>query len=309
MKPAIKANEITKFFGDRCVVDSLTFEIQRGHIFGLLGPNGAGKTTTIKLLLGLLKTNKGNSTVLDYDSWKDGNKLRQNTGVLFEEPGLYHWLTGPENMLIMGKLYGLSNSFINSRIKELAELFGISEKDKASRIRKLSSGNRKKWGLCRAFLTNPSIVFLDEPTSNLDPVAAREVRSYITKIAQENSVTIFLNTHNLNEALQLCDTVGIIRSGKLVAYDSPYNLQPEKSIYIIKYNGNIVKNNELISIPDEIIDISETEIKVSVRNSKEISAIVAYLVQTQREIYEVMHASNPLEDVIAALMQSGDETT
>ncbi len=295
---SIEICEITKKFGSHIAVDSLNLKIEQGTIFGFIGHNGAGKTTTIKLLLGLLKPDKGYSTIAGYNSWQQGEKIRSITGVMFEEPGLYKWLTGPENMLIFGKLYSLSNNKILNKIDELSEILNITDIEKSKPIRKLSRGNRQKWEIIKAFIATPKIVFMDEPTSGLDPHTTSNLRKYIIEISQKHGTTIFLNTHNLDEAIRTCTKIGVINNGKLTACKSPKELTSDSSIYKINYNGTMESNQLKMLLGNNLIFINPDTIQIRISDKNEISDIIKKLVNNNIKIYEATQINNPLEDML-----------
>lgn len=306
MEKTISASGITKSFHGKTAVDQINFEISKGEIFGFLGPNGAGKTTTLKLLLGLFKPDAGTSTVAGMDSWKDGNTIRGKSGVLFEEPGLYEWMTGPGNMDVFGRFFNIPPESIGKRTAALADLFRISNADREKPVRKLSRGTQKKWGLCRALLAEPEMLFLDEPTANLDPVIAKEVRELIVDLARNKNNTVFMNTHDLDEALKICDQVGIIHHGKLLVMDEPGNLHPENMDYIIRFAGPDISADELQPLNGTVRKYEPGLICISVSEKTGTSPYVKYLVETGRSIHEVSPAENPLEALVASLINTSD---
>jgi ABC-2 type transport system ATP-binding protein len=220
---AFVTDGLTRHFGAVVAVDHLTLEVQAGEVFGFLGHNGAGKTTTVRMLNGVLEPTSGTARVLGLAPMEQGPALRRRTGVLTETPSLDERLTGRENLEIYATLYGVPRREIAARVKELMELFQLDGRadEKAGDY---SKGMKQRLALARALIHRPEILFLDEPTSGLDPVAARLVHDMITHLSHEEERTVFLCTHNLDEAQKLCDRVAVLEHGKLVALGTPAEL-------------------------------------------------------------------------------------
>ena len=205
-------------------VRGIDLDIQEGEIFGLLGPNGAGKTTTIKMLSTLLEPTSGTATVNGYDIVKEANKVRQNLGaVLKGERSIYWKLTGRENLEYFAALYHIPPAAATRRVDELLARFNLE--DKADEyVERYSSGMKQRIAIAKALLANPPVVLLDEPTVGLDPQSARNLRELILEIKGEGR-TVLLTTHYMEEADQLCDRIGIIDLGRVIALDSPTHLK------------------------------------------------------------------------------------
>ena len=216
----IKTQHLSRSFGAQCAVDRLNLEVPRGTIFGLLGPNGAGKTTTIRLLLGLVRPTSGRAEVCGYDISNQQHHIRQHTGILLEHNGLYERLSALENLEWIGRVYKLPQATWHGRAKELLGLFGLWER-RTERVEQWSKGMRQKLAVARALLPYPELVFLDEPTAGLDPVAARELRNTLLELVKANGTTLFLSTHQLQEAERMCDFVGVLKDGQLVSCGPP----------------------------------------------------------------------------------------
>jgi ABC-2 type transport system ATP-binding protein len=214
---------LTRHFGEVVAVDHLTLEVQAGEVFGFLGHNGAGKTTTVRLLNGVLAPTSGSARVLGLAPVEQGPVLRRRTGVLTETPSLDERLTGRENLEIFAALYGVPRREIAARVKELMEVFQLDDRadEKAGDY---SKGMKQRLALARALIHRPQLLFLDEPTSGLDPVATRLVHDLIMHLSHDEDRTVFLCTHNLDEAQKLCDRVAVLEHGKLVALGTPEEL-------------------------------------------------------------------------------------
>jgi ABC-2 type transport system ATP-binding protein len=213
---AFVTDGLTRHFGAVVAVDHLTLEVQAGEVFGFLGHNGAGKTTTVRLLNGVLAPTSGTARVLGLAPLEQGPALRQRTGVLTETPSLDERLTGRENLEIYAALYGVPRREIAARVQELLEVFDLADRAE-EKAGDYSKGMKQRLALARALVHRPELLFLDEPTSGLDPVATRQVHDMITHLSHDEERTVFLCTHNLDEAQKLCDRVAVMEHGKLVA--------------------------------------------------------------------------------------------
>ncbi len=204
----------------------VTFDIRAGEIFGLIGRNGAGKTTLTKIIATLVQPTKGSVTVKDCDSVRDEESVRRNIGLATAEERSFYWrLTAEQNLLFFARLYGLSDRAARTRIAELFAVFQLEELARR-RFGELSTGNKQRLAVARAMLAEPPVLLLDEPTRSLDPLAAANLRSVISSLAQQNPpVSILLTSHNLHEVEELCSRVAVISRGRIRAIDSPQNLR------------------------------------------------------------------------------------
>jgi len=202
------------------VLDGVTFSVDTGEVFGYLGPNGAGKTTTMRVLLGLLSPTSGKASVLNADLSKD-DEMRKRVGVLMENNGLYDRLTARENLEYYARLYDVSRPA--DRVAELLDFVGLTDRG-SDMVGNFSTGMKRKLGIARAILHEPEIVFLDEPTSGLDPEAQHMVRELILRLSHAGSMTVFLNSHNLDEVQRICSRVAILHQGRIRALDSIQHL-------------------------------------------------------------------------------------
>jgi ABC-2 type transport system ATP-binding protein len=220
---AFVTDGLTRHFGEVVAVDHLTLEVQAGEVFGFLGHNGAGKTTTVRMLNGVLAPTSGAARVLGLAPLEQGPALRRRTGVLTETPSLDERLTGRENLEIFAALYGVPRREIAARVQELMEVFQLDNRadEKAGDY---SKGMKQRLAIARALIHRPELLFLDEPTSGLDPVATRLVHDLIMHLSHDEDRTVFLCTHNLDEAQKLCDRVAVLEHGKLVALGTPEEL-------------------------------------------------------------------------------------
>jgi ABC-2 type transport system ATP-binding protein len=219
---AITITNLTKKFEDKLAVDNLSLEVTKGELFGLLGPNGAGKTTTINILCGLIKPTSGTAKILGYDIEKDTQKIKEQLGVCIQETAIYPYLTGKENLELFGNLYKMTKNDIRERTKMLLEKVGLTE-DAKRVTAKYSGGMKRRLSLTLALIHDPQVVFLDEPTVALDPQSRHAVWDFI-KEQKAKGKNIILTTHYMEEAEELCDRVGIIDHGKLIALGTPKEL-------------------------------------------------------------------------------------
>ena len=217
----ISANKLTKQFVDFIAVDQITFDVAKGEIFGFLGANGAGKTTAIKMLCGLSKPTGGEATIAGYDIYKDYEEIKKNIGYMSQHFSLYQDLTIRENIRFYGGVYGLSNKEIKERSVALIDSLGLAEYSNRM-VADLPLGWKQKLAFSIAIIHRPKIVFLDEPTSGVDPVTRRQFWELIYQAAQDG-ITVFVTTHYLEEA-EYCDRVSIMVDGEMRELDTPSNL-------------------------------------------------------------------------------------
>ena len=221
---SIETKSLSKSFGDLKAVDDVSFNVENGEIFGFLGPNGAGKSTTMMILTTLLKPTSGQALVSGFDVQTQPKQVRQKIGYVQQETTVDEYLSGRENLLLQARLNHIPKDQINKRIDEILELIELSDKqDKA--VVTYSGGMRKRLDIAGGLLHRPKVLFLDEPTVGLDIQTRRKIWEYIKKIHKEFDMTIFLSTHYMEEADQLCDRIGIIDGGKIQVIDSPQNLK------------------------------------------------------------------------------------
>jgi len=221
---SIETKSLTKSFGDETAVNDISLSVKDGEIFGFLGPNGAGKSTTIMILTTLLKPTSGQALISGFDVTTNAKLVRQNIGYVQQETTVDEYLTGRENLLLQAKLNHIQKDKIDKRIDEILTLIELTDKQDKTVVT-YSGGMRKRLDIAGGLLHRPKVLFLDEPTVGLDIQTRRKIWQYIKKIHDEFKMTIFLTTHYMEEADQLCDRIGIIDDGKIQVIDSPENLK------------------------------------------------------------------------------------
>jgi len=225
MSAVIEVRNLTKTFGAITAVDHVSFEVAEGEIFGFLGPNGAGKTTTTRILTGIIPMDGGSVTIFGHDMGTNPVPAQQRFGIVPETSNAYGDLTAWQNLMLMGELYGVDRARAKRRSHDLLETLGLLER-KDQKVREYSKGMKQRLILAMALLHEPELLFLDEPTGGLDVQSTRMILSMLRALNTDGT-TIFLTTHNMEEANRLCDRVGIIRSGRIVAIDAPEHLKAE----------------------------------------------------------------------------------
>jgi ABC-2 type transport system ATP-binding protein len=300
----IETRDLTKRFGGLTAVDHVSFNVKRGEIFGLLGPNGAGKTTTIRMLATLTRPTEGTATVGDYDIVEDDNEVRKLVGLVSEKIIMYDRLTARENLWFFGRLYDVPKEILEKRIDELLGLVQLSDW-KNSQVGTFSSGMRQRMNVIRALLNMPEVLLLDEPTLGLDPQSSVEVREFVKKINRENETTIILTTHMMVEADMLCDRIGIIDHGKIVALDTSKNLKKLVSgadtavleLEIANLTTKIVSLVQSLKCVSSVSQDDATHIKVHANGDGAFDTIIDAVRAEKGKINSVKNLEPTLEDV------------
>jgi len=223
----VEVSDLTKSFGELMAVDHISFQLKKGELFGFLGPNAAGKTTTIRMLTGVIKPDEGTASIMGYDVLTEGLKAKQIMGIVPEMANAYVDLSAWNNLMLIGELYGVPKKQRQGRAIRLLKEFGLYER-RNHLVKGFSRGMKQKLLLCMALINEPQILFLDEPTSGLDVESQRLIRDMIREL-NKNDTTVFLTTHNMEEANQLCNRIAIINHGKIAAIDSPEKLRMRSS--------------------------------------------------------------------------------
>lgn len=315
---AIETFGLSKVFGDLRAVDKVSFTVKKGEIFGFLGPNGAGKTTTIRMLCTLSTPTEGSAKVAGLDVVKKDGKVRERIGLVSEKMIMYDQLTAYENLRLFGKLYNIPKKELENRIDELLALVHL-EKWKDKQIGTFSTGMKQRINVIRALLNRPEILFLDEPTLGLDPQSTSEIREFIRSINIQHGTSIILTTHMMVEADMLCDRIGIIDRGKIVALDTPANLKQMiagsdgvvMEFDISNLNNGMYEAIQGVSCVTAISRMSDTTLKVTCKGDGAFDNIIDSIRQGQGKISSVKNLEPTLEGVFLHITgrEVRDETT
>jgi len=300
MKYAINAKNLTKKFKNDIAVDKINLKIEPSSIYGFLGPNGAGKSTTVKMLISLLNPTSGDATILGNSVAADADKVRLDIGAALQEASLDEMQTGRELLQTQGGLYGLSKSDIKNRIDELESLVDIG-KALDDRIKTYSGGMKRRVDLAAALIHNPKVLFLDEPTTGLDPSSRNKIWKEIRKLNEELGMTIFLTTQYLEEADELAGMIGIIAKGKLVAEDTPANLKRQigndvVSVHLKKKLSDTKKLEKIVGVT--AVKQQNATLSIYAKDGgKAVADIVNVLNSLKAEITDMEIRKPTLDDV------------
>ncbi len=306
----IKANNLTKKFGDFTAVNNVNFEVKRGEIFGFLGPNGSGKTTTIRMMLGLLQPSDGDVNVLGISVANQPAAIRPRVGYMSQRFSLYNDLTVLQNLNFYGKAYGLSNHLLKERIDEALDLAGLQGREK-TKTAELSGGWRQRLALGSAILHRPEVVFLDEPTAGVDPISRRAFWDLLYQLVAQN-ITVFVTTHYMDEA-EHCHRLGFIQRGNIIAYGSPSEIKQnvmKGQVLEIEPSDPIKAIAALKAAQRQIPDLEEVELYGSLIHliapdvEKYQAQIKKILNQADIQIQHTAIIEPSLEDVFIASMRA-----
>jgi ABC-2 type transport system ATP-binding protein len=303
----IDTQNLTRKFGNLTAVEDLTLHVNDGEVFGFLGPNGAGKTTTVRMLCCLIGKTSGEATIGNYNVSKEEDclNIRKMVGFLPENVGLYDSLSAYRNLDFYGQLYEVPEAKRKENIQRLLTLLGIwNRRDDA--VATFSKGMKQKLAIARALIHDPQLLFLDEPTANLDPEASKTVRDFVLELKKEKR-TIFINTHNLTETERLCDRIAILKT-KLITVDSPQNLQ--HSLYnrkTIVHLANVPKS-VLAAVQglgvSENVRVSDNKLILDIENpERDNPAVVRAIVEAGGSVQYVTELRSTLEDVYLKLIR------
>jgi ABC-2 type transport system ATP-binding protein len=304
--PTIEAVGLTKRFGDLTAVDSVTLRVEQGEVFGFLGPNGAGKTTTVRMLTCLISKTSGEARIAGYDVGKaaDSLKIRKLIGFVPDNVGLYDSLSAYDNLDFYGKLYDCTEAQRKENIQRFLTMLGLWERKDAA-VGTYSKGMKQKLGIACALIHDPQILFMDEPTASLDPESAKTVRDFILELKKEGR-TIFLNTHNLDEAQRICDRIAILNT-KLMAIGTPEELERSVSgrktvVQVVEVNDTILAALRKLSPGNIAIDGNKLTFDVK-DPEKENVAITDAIYRAGGHVQSVTVVGSTLEDAYLKLVR------
>jgi len=304
---AIQTFNLTRDFKTIRAVNNLTLAVPAGSVFGFLGPNGAGKTTTIRLLLGLLEPTQGHALVLGNDIRTQSDRIREKSGALLEHNGLYERLSAEDNLQFYARVWHLSRPERQTRINTLLDHLGLFERRKEI-VGTWSRGMKQKLAIARTLLHRPKLVFFDEPTAGLDPLAAASLHVDIANLAEREGVTIFLTTHNLSEAEKLCHQVGILKEGQLVALGPLDELRTSATMPQVEVRGhrftpqllNQLRRHPLV----DHLEQRNQHLTIYLETNSEIAPLVRQMVNAGVDIEEIHKTKASLEKTFLNLMEN-----
>lgn len=303
----IEVQNVTKKFNGKTILNGINFHVHKGEIFGFLGPNGAGKTTTLRIILGLLDPTSGEAHVFG-EYLGSNDELRRKVGILLENDGLYDGLSAYENLDYYAQLYNVPDR--DKKIKNLLDFAGLTKR-KGDKVGTFSKGMKRKLGLARAIIHDPDVLFLDEPSSGLDPEAQRMVRDLILHLAKEKR-TIFLNSHDLDEVQKICSKIAILHRGTIQAYDKVENLRNTFSNPVFEITltdaANAKSAFDFLQSLDYVSDCKLDNQKITATLQEEKSStILNELVHNGIQVEEAKKTTKSLEDIYLDIVK-GVET-
>ncbi|MCL2321527.1 MAG: ABC transporter ATP-binding protein [Oscillospiraceae bacterium] len=299
---AVIADNLTKIYPNgKKAVDDISLTLEQGEVFGFLGPNGAGKTTVVKLLNGILSPTKGICKIFDIDPSVNPVQVHQLSGVVTEHAQMYNNMTGLQNLVFYGATFGLNTADSNNRALDLLEKLELRDA-KDRKLETYSTGMRQRLSLARAMIHRPKILFLDEPTSGLDPESVLSVNNMIKSLAENEGVTIFLCTHQLRYAQEICSSYGLIADGVLLAAG---NLEKLRSMI---FSGMTVSiKSDLFPKDISSVKVGENYYEVNVKSEEEIPHIIKRIVEENGRIYSVITRRLSLEEIYFTLIEKRAE--
>lgn len=317
MTGTILVDNLTRTFGKTIAVDHISLEVKEGEVFGFLGPNGAGKTTTVRMLCSLIKPDEGKAIVGGHDIVKEGNAVRSIVGLLPEPElsGLYERMTPIENLEYFARLYDLPENQLKSRVKELLDMMELWGR-RSDRVATFSRGMRQKLSIARALIHDPKILFMDEPTTGLDPAAAKSFREFIANLCKQLNRTVFLCTHNLPEADMICDRIAIINHGRLATIGETSELKKSlwaKRVFTLSLLPGFDK-----SVMERLADIGSVDNLKLRRNTLQYETdkpdqvnptIVQRIVQSGGKIVTLQEERKTLEDIYMKIIGQAEESS
>ncbi|WP_253205366.1 ABC transporter ATP-binding protein [Clostridium estertheticum] len=293
IKNIVQIKNVTKKIGKKVIIDDLTFDVRSGEVFGFLGPNGAGKTTTIKMLLGLMSITKGEMYIDGLNVNKDFEKAIAKVGGIIENPDLYKYLTGYQNLIHYFRMYP---DLKRERIDEVIKIVGL-EKTIHNKIKTYSLGMRQRLGIAQALLNSPKLLVLDEPTNGLDPAGIHELRSHLRTLAREENVAVMVSSHLLSEMELMCDRIGILQNGKLVKIQDMKEMLEDELDSTIALTVTPIEKAKLYleSLNSKYrAKINDKEIEIK-ENIEKVPELVEKLVGQGIKIYGVRKVQQSLE--------------
>ncbi|HYK71623.1 MAG TPA: ABC transporter ATP-binding protein [Pseudoneobacillus sp.] len=289
METILQISNLKKKIGKKTIIHDLSLDVYKGEVFGFLGPNGAGKTTTIRMIVGLMSITEGQVLINGKSVSKDFESAVRHVGAIVENPELYKFLTGYQNLVHYSRMMkGISQE----RIKEVVRLVGLENRIH-DKVKTYSLGMRQRLGLAQALLHKPSLLILDEPTNGLDPAGIREIRDYLRKLAKEEGLAVFVSSHLLSEMELMCDRIGILQNGKLIDVQSVREFSNEKVDRQVVFSVDDPSKARDLLGSGKVISDDQIELTME---KEDIPAVVAKLVEKDIKLYGIETKGKSLED-------------
>lgn len=297
----IEVINLNKTFENKTVLNDINFKVEKGEIFGYLGPNGAGKTTTIRILTGIIEPTSGEIYIDGLEIKNNIKEIRKRSGLLTENPGFYERFNAIENISFFSKLYGMKDNDLQTKINEYFKMFNLWE-HRFQPVGTFSKGMKQKLALIRAIIHDPDLIYLDEPTASLDPETSRTVRYFIKELKKDGK-TVFLSTHNLNEAEEVCDKVAILNRRIIeIGTTSDLNSKMFGKKVIVEYQGNPEKVAQILSSMGINFKIQNN--KATLINPIETSPVVRALVNAGVDVSYVYNEKHTLEEIYLGMVKN-----
>lgn len=306
MRKVIEVENLTKKYEGTIAVDHISFDVEEGEVVSFIGPNGAGKTTTIRMMGGVFKPDEGRVSIMGYDVQKDPIEVKKRIGVLTEGYSLYERMNAFENLDFFAELYELPLATKSNRIKEVLDTMGLLDRARDT-VGKYSKGMKKRLSIARSLLNNPPVLFLDEPTSDLDPIGAKEIRDCISKLSKDRGMTIFICTHNLFIAEIVASKVIVMNKGKILVNEPLETLMGKYAHFEIVVNGD--RHSQLASElgSNGWLDLSRTTngggLVLKLRGREKLEKLTRFIKDKGGELAAVKEERSNLEDVFIEIIQ------
>ena len=291
----LEIKNVTKKYGRKKIIDDLSLKVEEGQVYGFLGPNGAGKTTTIKMIVGLISLDSGNILINNYDIKKDYKKAMENVGAIVENPDLYEYLTGMENIKIFARIHNVKKE----RIKEVVKLVGLEDRIN-DKVKKYSLGMKQRLGLAVVLLHAPKLLILDEPTNGLDPAGIKELRNLLKELAHKKKVAVFVSSHMLSEMQLMCDKIAIIDKGKIVKVDDVNKIESNLYSFIV---SDIQKAQKILK---DVCNNYIEEQNLIIKYDKNVSDIVKLLIKNDVEVLSFGKKQDTIEQEFLKITEKND---
>lgn len=293
MEAVIEIQNVTKQIKGRKIIDQISFEVNRGEVFGFLGPNGAGKTTTIRMIVGLIGITEGDIKIAGHSIRTDFEKAVSHVGAIVENPEMYKFMSGYDNLFHFARM---SAKVTKEKIDEVVELVGLTDRIK-DKVKTYSLGMRQRLGLAQCLLHDPDVLILDEPTNGLDPAGIREIRDHIRMLARERNMAVIVSSHLLSEMEMMCDRIGIIQQGKLVDVQFVHDfINGAEKVYQFELIEK-EKAKELLKQSHPQLSVEITSVGVTMAMTREeIPAVVKIFVSEDISLYGIEEVTKSLEE-------------